>query len=59
MKCGKGKEVDHIDNNPKNNNHLIFGCIPQKESQKVPVKLIGSMTRFFLTNMFNLIAMTS
>ena len=22
MKCGAGKEVDHVDNNPRNNNNL-------------------------------------
>ena len=33
LKCGPGKEVDHKDNNAKNNNRSNLKCIPRKEKQ--------------------------
>ena len=34
MKCGKGKEVDHIDNNPKNNNRSNLKCVSRKTNRR-------------------------
>ena len=34
MKCGPGKEVDHKDNNPKNNNRSNLKCIPRKKNRQ-------------------------
>ena len=34
MKCGPGKEVDHIDNNAKNNNRTNLRCVPRKKNRQ-------------------------
>jgi len=34
MKCGKGEEVDHIDNNPKNNNRKNLKCVSRKKNRQ-------------------------
>ena len=34
MKCGKGKEVDHIDGNPKNNNRSTLKCISRLKNRQ-------------------------
>jgi len=34
MKCGEGKEVDHKDNNPKNNNRSNLRCISRKKNRQ-------------------------
>ena len=34
MKAGKGKEVDHIDNNPKNNNRKNLKCVSRKKNRQ-------------------------
>ena len=34
MKCGKGKEVDHKDNNPNNNNRSNLRCISRKKNRQ-------------------------
>ena len=33
MKCGKGKEVDHKDGNPKNNKKANLQCIKRKANR--------------------------
>ena len=34
MKCGKGKEVDHKDNNPKNNNRNNLKCVSRLKNRQ-------------------------
>ena len=34
MKCGKGKETDHIDNNPNNNNRSNLRCVSRKKNRR-------------------------
>ena len=34
MKCGKGKEVDHKDNNPKNNNRSNLKCVSRLKNRQ-------------------------
>jgi|TARA_B100000073_G_scaffold248759_1_gene209043 hypothetical protein len=34
LKCGKGKEVDHKDNNPNNNNRSNLRCISRKKNRQ-------------------------
>ena len=34
MKCGKGKEVDHKDNNAHNNNRSNLKCISRKKNRQ-------------------------
>jgi hypothetical protein len=42
MKCPKGKEVDHKDNNPKNNNRSNLKCVSRlKNRQKGARKTNG------------------
>ena len=39
LKCGKGKEIDHKDSNPKNNNRSNLKCIAvRKTALKAHVK---------------------
>ena len=33
LKCGKGKEVDHVDSNPKNNNRSNLKCVSRKKNR--------------------------
>jgi hypothetical protein len=42
MKCGKGKEVDHKDNNPKNNNRSNLKCISRKSNRQKGAKKTNS-----------------
>ena len=32
LKCGKGKEIDHKDGNPKNNNRSNLKCVARKKT---------------------------
>ena len=34
MKCGEGMEVDHKDNNPKNNNRENLKCVPRLKNRQ-------------------------
>ena len=34
LKCGAGKEVDHIDNNAKNNNRKNLRCVSRKSNRQ-------------------------
>ena len=42
MKCGKGKEVDHKDNNPKNNNRSNLKCVSRKSNRQKGAKKTNS-----------------
>jgi hypothetical protein len=42
MKCGKGKEVDHIDNNAKNNNRSNLKCVSRKKNRQKGAKKTNS-----------------
>ena len=42
MKCSKGKEVDHKDNNPKNNNRSNLRCISRKKNRQKGAKKTNS-----------------
>ena len=42
MKCGSGKEVDHKDNNPKNNNRSNLKCISRKKNRQKGAKKTNS-----------------
>ena len=42
MKCGEGKEVDHKDNNPKNNNRSNLKCISRKKNRQKGAKKTNS-----------------
>jgi len=42
LKCGKGKEVDHVDNNPKNNNRKNLKCVPRKKNRQIGAKKTNS-----------------
>jgi len=33
MKCGSGKEVDHVDNNANNNNRSNLKCVSRKKNR--------------------------
>mgnify|MGYP006106060805 CR=1 FL=1 len=43
MKCGKGKEVDHIDNNAKNNNRSNLKCISRKANRQKGARKTNSI----------------
>lgn len=42
MKCGKGKEVDHVDNNAMNNNRSNLKCISRKANRQKGAKKTNS-----------------
>ena len=42
MKCGAGKEVDHKDNNPRNNNRSNLKCISRKANRQKGAKKTNS-----------------
>jgi hypothetical protein len=42
MKCGPGKEVDHKDNNAKNNNRTNLQCVPRKKNRQKGAKKTNS-----------------
>ena len=33
LKCGEGKEIDHKDGNPKNNNRSNLKCVSRKKNR--------------------------
>ena len=33
VKCGAGKEIDHVDGNPKNNNRNNLKCVKRKTNR--------------------------
>ena len=42
MKCGAGKEVDHVDNNAKNNNRSNLKCVTRKSNRQKGAKKTNS-----------------
>ena len=42
MKCGAGKEVDHVDNNAKKNNRSNLKCISRKKNRQKGAKKTNS-----------------
>ena len=38
MKCPSGKEVDHVDNNPRNNNRSNLKCVSRKSNRQKGAK---------------------
>ena len=42
MKCPKGKEVDHIDNNPKNNKRSNLKCVKRITNRRKGAKKTNS-----------------
>jgi len=42
MKCGAGKEVDHVDNNAKNNNRSNLKCVSRKKNRQKGAKKTNS-----------------
>jgi hypothetical protein len=42
MKCGPGKEVDHVDNNAKNNKRSNLKCVSRKKNRQKGAKKTNS-----------------
>jgi hypothetical protein len=42
MNCPKGEEVDHLDNNPKNNKRSNLRCVPRIKNRQKGAKKTNS-----------------